>query len=513
MKFRHLLFILFIPAVLGAEYKYYLPYVNLFHIPGEVNWSSRLNFHALCDSTIVTSPYDTLLLSTCQDTSVQPVLWCGTQFTSNHPLRISYYTKSTTANEYEPTEFQYNLLPSLLLGREYFVPSLKDTPAPYEFVSITSTTDGNRIYVDGVFETVLGEEECDTFYFRGPVMHITSDQPIAVTHISQYITYHAHYTACSILPTKFWGEFYVVPRPPELWGTGYTPYHYDSTSVIIVALMDSTLVDCYGFSYVLNAGERLRVQVGSDSAMVDSSAPVEVIHYFNILAQDYWTGTYRSYSATSSLISNRVNTRRSHIAPLVSTSHGGPRLWIAISSLADFNVISFDIGCEGEDDHMTLLNKGETFYLHDTLSILPGADSVSTFIHAEKPIQILYSYRGWWRDYIESHWEMTDFIPNPMPFIGVELFPDSLFCLPDGNISPNPMRVEAVVYNNGDANADSIFIELILPPSCCSFAEDSSLHWLGTLAPAESVNTSWQIYIDPACEGDSICFNARIVNY
>jgi len=260
----------------------------------------------------------------------------------------------------------------------------------------------------------------------------------------------------------------------------------------------------------MNARERRRILIGHDSTSVDASKPVGVIHYFNIVSDDPWTSADRCYSATSSLISNRLNIKRSRIPPLTTSSHGGTRLWLAISSLTDLNVINFDIGCEGADDHTILLNRGETFYVHDTISILPGSDTTSTFVYSEGKIQVLYSYRGWWDENIEAHWEMTDFTEDPMPFLGIELTPDSLFCLPDGNLSPNPMEVVATITNTGDAIAESSYIELMVPPECFSFVDDSSLHWLGNIHPEDTVNTSWLMFINPGCEGDSVCFNTYI---
>ncbi len=419
-----------------------MPYCNTLHIPGEMHWHSRLSICALWDSTNVnvTGFIDTLLNGgecfTLSDFSA-----CGTRIQTSKPVRAVYSIKIVTPTEYEPTEYAYCLLPSELLGTEYYVASLYTPASSDEYVGFVSTADGNDIYVNGVLRGTYGAGECDTIHFSSDVVHITSTSPIAVVHICARTSNHDAFFGYSLLPTEFWGTVYISAPFPALWGTGYIS-PTDSSRLIVTALSDGTNVSVAGIPYTLDAGDKLVVPIsGLISTPLDivADSPVQVVRFFWIIATDPWGSHPRRWYETATLIaSERANTKCGYISSLPSSHHGGAKMWYTITSIVDSNRVRIDVGFDGTVELDTILDSLATLVLHDTTSLLPGCESQSSRVEAEKPIQLIYNRRGWWTDHIEAHEDYTFFVPSPCEPV------DAMYICPPPGVFSSCVPQEAI---------------------------------------------------------------------
>lgn len=496
-----LILMILISAIFGWDY--WVPYCNTFHIPGEMSWSSSLSATAIWDSTDVhiDGVIDTMLMAG-RGYGIGGFTDCGTKITTSKPVLALYSMKITTATEYEPTEYYYCLLPSDLLGTDYYISSMHTPAVSHEYIGFTSTADGNTVRVNGSVHGTYDTGDCDTVYFSGDVVYLESDSPIAVAHVAGRVSGHDDFFGYSVLPTSRWGTFYTSAPMPELWGAGYVSPE-DSSRIVITALDDATSLDVAGTPYSLDSGDKLVVNVGASEFTVVADKPVQVVRYFWIIATDPWHSSSRRWYSTATLMaSDKANTKSGLLGGLPSSTHGGPQKWYTLTSLKNDNNITIDVGYDGTAELDTTLDSLETLAIHDTISILPGSDTLGSRIEAEKPIQLLYERRGWWSDEIEGHANYTFFIPSQCGIVRAECV-----CPPPMSIvSCDPAAMYFRLWPPMGTDIDTMGVYLTLVVASRSGSVDTTI----LFEPSDSLrfspeDSTWMLILEGAFEhGDTV---------
>ncbi|MBN2541884.1 hypothetical protein JXI42_03380 [bacterium] len=438
--YRRILFLTILLILINISgvmsYTYWVPYVDTLHISSEMYWRSNLVFHALFDSTAITSSVLDTVLNAGEGYNIADYTSCGVSIETNKLTRIMYNAKIVTPSEYEPTEFYYTLQPEFLLGTEYLVGSLYEPPAAWEFVAVTGTRDRTNLIVNETETYILDAGECITLTFRSDhnVMSLIADQKIAVAHISHRGSGHDDFTAYTPLPLELWGTEFFSPLAHALWAAGYED-GVDSTGLIIVALENMTTVQVSGTPYSLDEGERMRVFIGTDSASIVSDRPIQVVKNFMMYANDRWRDVIRIYSNTVCLHPSDLQMRYAfmdRLSPSDMEEHGGPRNWWTITSFDNGNRVTADVNFDGSLDLDVTLDRFETLYLTDTSTIIGGWDTASAILESENPVQVINSVRGWWWDYIEAHYEYSNWDVESLCDLDVSIMvSDDMVCSDD----------------------------------------------------------------------------------
>ncbi|MBN2541892.1 gliding motility-associated C-terminal domain-containing protein [bacterium] len=522
MKFRvtFLVFLCMITAATAWSYTYWVPYVDTLHIPGEMSWRSNISLHALYNNTVITSSLIDTTLNAGEGYGEGSFTTCGLSIGATKPLRIIYSTKIVTPSEYEPTEFYYTLQPDIFLDTEYYVGSLYDPPSSWEFVAVTGTQDGTNLDVDGVGSFTINAGECRAFSFPAGsnVMHLTASEKIAVAHISHRQSSHDDFTAYTPLPTSLWGTEYVAPLVHQLWAAGYED-PVDSTSLIIVALENATSVNVAGSVLNLSAGERAKVYIDSDSTTITSNRPIHVMRDYLKYATDRWRSVTRMYSTSVCLHPSDLQVNSAFMDRLNASDmdeHGGPANWWTITCFDNGNRITVDVNFDGSFELDVTLDQFETLYLTDTsMSVIGGWDSASALLQAEYPVQVIRSYRGWWWDYIEAHyeysnWDFGEIDSSGMPEVNIEHTPPEL--IPDCiEISPNPFTVDAIITNTGSGDASNVTVTLDLTASGLALMSGDNPQLLGTLEAESGMGlASWEVWIPESLYSSVVCYDIEV---
>jgi len=97
-------------------------------------------------------------------------------------------------------------------------------------------------------------------------------------------------------------------------------------------------------------------------------------------------------------------------------------------------------------------------------------------------------------------------IRRKLVLISSRVEPDTLICLPNGHVSPNPVQVRAIVTNIGTYPADSVRVTLRFGP-CFSLPAGSPVATILNLQPARSDTIIFNLFVNEACEGRTECIS------
>ena len=127
------------------------------------------------------------------------------------------------------------------------------------------------------------------------------------------------------------------------------------------------------------------------------------------------------------------------------------------------------------------------------LSAYAGHD-IQVKFHFYTVDQLYNGFRGWFIDdfYIgggPEHGELNWNLDAPLALSAVNC-----------RFDPNPFDADFDVWNSGGTSVHSVTATIILPPGLHLASGDSIVN-LGDIAPAETMNTSWQILVDDSIAG------------
>jgi len=86
-----------------------------------------------------------------------------------------------------------------------------------------------------------------------------------------------------------------------------------------------------------------------------------------------------------------------------------------------------------------------------------------------------------------------------------------LGCLPSGEIDPNPFTFIATIVNRGTCQFYGGELRLVYPPECAELRRGNNPAPLTEIAPSDSVDVIWQLWLTEECVGDTACFSTILI--
>ncbi|MDP8209484.1 MAG: hypothetical protein RAO94_08615 [Candidatus Stygibacter australis] len=436
-------------------YRYWIPYVDTFHIGASVT-QNYLEIYAFEDSTFIQVETDSFYLNTGVTRIIERPLLCeGLQIISNKPIQLQYYFLTGHYGIYEDGLIMYYILEESFLGTEYWIPT------PNTLISVLATQDNTYITVgDDSYNLSIGQTE--RLYTIPAGSCVSSDKPIMIVAVNYTSDHYGSTFAYEIYPTTFLGTNYFCPHQH--------PYSYqsssDSTMLYVMAPWDSTSVTVDSVVFELNQGDYI-ANTCSTEVSINSTKPVYSIYLSDIYARDPWASDYRHYSYALSLLPFELGIREAIIEPYNTSGHGFPSCEVCIVSLEDNNNII--LLTDGIPVDSLFLHYKERAYLHE--GEVDGWTTMPLLIQAEASIQVTKTFRKWWNGISESSSGNTVLGRKPFQHdVGVveiivpdEEVPIDIEILPTAIIKNFGLNVETFTtsFLIGDIYSDSQIVTLV----------------------------------------------------
>ncbi len=384
------------------SYIYWLPYVVAYSSCAS-GLSNNLEVRGVYDSTAVTIDFDCdgvpdtsfILNENSAQSFPRSLISPGTRIVAQKPVEVRYHYRCSNYGLYEDGSLQYSLYPERLLGSDYAVP-------PADNTTILAIRDGTSVFVDydysGSIDTTIVLNRCETATIStaSHAAHIfTNGNPIVVVNHFHASNFYSTTCAYELLPTTSLGTTYYAPS--------VHPYSLTVVSlnsrVEIVGTQNATNVTVNGSPYFINAGD-LVTYVTEAEVTITADKPVEAVYISDITATDPWSSTNRRYMYSFQLFPEAFLSTH-YVLPRAGSlsSHGSPRSRYAIASFSPANTVRADVSGDGSIDTSFTLGAGGIAYLTENYAPF-RTNHISLF--ADHPVQVTYSYRGWWNHISES---------------------------------------------------------------------------------------------------------------
>ncbi len=99
------------------------------------------------------------------------------------------------------------------------------------------------------------------------------------------------------------------------------------------------------------------------------------------------------------------------------------------------------------------------------------------------------------------------------PILTLTVEADTLSCLPDGHITPNPMDVRAIITNEGIREVDSVGVQINLDRTCFTIRSGDNPQKLYRISPSHSDTANWQLSINELCADTTDCVNVELIYF
>ncbi|MBN2541898.1 PQQ-binding-like beta-propeller repeat protein [bacterium] len=512
------------------QYEYWVPYVST-HTGCASGNASRLYVRGVYNTTNIDIDFDhddiidssfVLNVNETQSFSI-PLLESGTHIITNKPIQSYYYFHCSNHGLYEDGSMSYALYPSNVAGWDYAV-------FPADYTTVLAIENATTVFVDSDydgtsdFSFVLNRGEVNTFSTISHAAHIYSanEKKIVVVNAFHSGDYYSTTSAYNLLPVDLLGMEYYAP---EVHNYTLTVVSLDSR-VEVIAVQSGTNLTINGTPYTPALGEMVTFTTEAE-VTITSDKPVAATHIADIFATDPW-GSHenRHYMYAFNLFPEDILSER-YILPQTggTTTHGFPKVQYSIISFSDGNFIELDLLDDGSIDTSFTLHEGDIGYFHEGEYVPFNSSFLS--LQSSSPVQVTYSYRGWWsnrsettqgRIIISGGWQERVVGAGPLDSRKPEITIDC-----PSNITPREMNTiswtvddlfwtsqpcsvhifgcgideryaipwEFITWSTPDVTCDACTMVVAVPDSFCNWGYDTCVFSIERLLPPPDIDTVW----------------------
>ncbi|WP_341348973.1 hypothetical protein, partial [Thermobrachium celere] len=188
------------------------------------------------------------------------------------------------------------------------------------------------------------------------------------------------------------------------------------------------------------------------------------------------------------------------------TGNNIPEYWQAFDDLQNPSVIAQGTlinNVQNKPDKIQFVNWSRIYNTMWNYSISPGSpngDSAVGIYWNEKPLA-----PGETKEYI-TYYGLSEFFQDLRPPLSFSVTGANIIQLTPEGYSPNPVTITAYISNIGNGNSNNVKATINLPEGISLVEGQQNIIYLGTIAPGELRQISWQIKI-PNCDVD------KTINY